>query len=91
MGAVMSVLYSTIAFAASIASYTPGVDYSIRPGSTANRLFGVLNAIGDFHFHFPLILSAEVQVNIFIAEICCGLQELFFLLLAARLFSLRFK
>ena len=46
MGALMSALYSTIAFVASLVAVRDGVEYSMRPGSLADRTFGVFNAIG---------------------------------------------
>lgn len=51
IGALMSVLYSSIAFAASVvqASHHRGkVSYAIREGSTAERTFGIMNALGRF-------------------------------------------
>lgn len=62
----MSVLYSTIAFAAAVAAYRPGVDHSMRAGSTADRLFGVLNAVGEtcsglaLHLESPRFCRAPI-------------------------------
>ena len=55
----MSVCYSTIAFGASVAAVgkTGPVSHTMRPGSTADRLFGVMNAIGE-----PAFLSHASKI-----------------------------
>lgn len=45
----MSVLYSSIAFAASVVAWRQNrgsVAHSIREGSTPDRAFGIMNALG---------------------------------------------
>ena len=49
IGALMSVLYSSIAFAASVVAWRQNrgsVAHSIREGSTPDRAFGIMNALG---------------------------------------------
>ena len=49
----MSVLYSSIAFAASVVAWHQNkgsIAHSIREGSTPDRAFGIMNALGELLF-----------------------------------------
>ena len=61
MGALMSALYSTIAFVASVVAVRDGVEYSMRPGSLADRTFGVFNAIGQLDFYYRICHMIQFQ------------------------------
>ena len=58
----MSVLYSTIAFVASVVAVGKNrglVSHSIREGSTANRIFGIMNALGE---QFNRLKATHIQI-----------------------------
>ncbi|KAK9815636.1 hypothetical protein WJX72_007252 [[Myrmecia] bisecta] len=53
LGATMSAMYSTIAFVASAASgRSSTADYSLRPGTTADQVFGIMNSLGTIMFAY---------------------------------------
>ncbi|CAK0780427.1 hypothetical protein CVIRNUC_005050 [Coccomyxa viridis] len=52
LGAAMSAMYSTIAFAASVAAGTQGASYELRRESKALQIFGAFNALGTVMFAF---------------------------------------
>ena len=59
----MSAMYSTIAFAASVAAGAQGASYELRRESQAQQIFGALNALGTIMFAFGgHAILLEVQV-----------------------------
>ena len=63
LGAAMSAMYSTIAFAASVAAGTQGASYELRRESKALQIFGAFNALGTVMFAFGgHAILLEVQV-----------------------------
>ena len=64
LGAAMSAMYSTIAFAASVAAGSHGASYELRRESRALQVFGAFNALGTVMFAFGgHAILLEVQVN----------------------------
>ena len=60
----MSAMYSTIAFAASVAAGSQGASYELRRESRALQVFGAFNALGTVMFAFGgHAILLEVQVN----------------------------
>ena len=59
----MSAMYSTIAFAASVAAGSQGASYELRRESQALQIFGAFNALGTVMFAFGgHAILLEVQV-----------------------------
>ncbi len=64
LGAAMSAMYSTIAFAASVAAGSQGASYELRRESRALQIFGAFNALGTVMFAFGgHAILLEVQVR----------------------------
>ncbi len=60
----MSAMYSTIAFAASVAAGSQGASYELRRESKALQIFGAFNALGTVMFAFGgHAILLEVQVS----------------------------
>ena len=63
----MSAMYSTIAFAASVAAGSQGASYELRRESKALQMFGAFNALGTVMFAFGgHAILLEVQVTNFL-------------------------
>ena len=70
----MSAMYSTIAFAASVAAGTQGASYELRRESRALQIFGAFNALGTIMFAFGgHAILLEVQVSRPYASSCLKL------------------
>ena len=85
MGAAMSALYSIITFGASLAVYLSNpVHPSYAPrfggstgGSTADEVFGVLNAIGGLVFAFGgQVVLLEIQVSLSASELWSSVKAI---------------
>ena len=66
LGAAMSGMYSTIAFAASVAAGTQGASYELRRESKALQIFGAFNALGTVMFAFgghAILLEVQVRIG----------------------------
>lgn len=66
LGAAMSAMYSTIAFAASVAAGTQGASYELRRESKALQIFGAFNALGTVMFAFgghAILLEVQVRAG----------------------------
>lgn len=60
----MSAMYSTIAFAASVAAGSQGASYELRRESQSLQIFGAFNALGTVMFAFGgHAILLEVQVS----------------------------
>ena len=64
MGAVMSMMYSMIAFVASAVKGSSSVSHGRREGSSVDRAFGTFNSFGTIMFAFGgQIIMPEIQVS----------------------------
>ncbi len=69
----MSAMYSTLAFATSVAAGTEGASYGPRNESSASLVLGAFNALGTIMFAFGgHAILLEVQVGA-----CCSLLACF--------------